>query len=886
MTEDLYSFKLSAFLHSSSEFKSDIKNLDDAISDLKEFLGITDDEEAKTANITSFAMSSFGMETHKTEKLRHPFSCEEFDASPTFKNEKCDKIKKWLDKVKSPENKFLTLWRHLPSVSELASDSTVFHNPCFWDIRSMASAIVATGDRRAYLYFTVAGVHEFISPSRRTQDLWVGSYLISYLMWKAMQPIVEELGPDVIVQPNLLEQPLVDVWLKEKGVNVSLPSADALKVANFPNFYFALVSEDKAKNLAEESERRFTGAWEEICCAVKRWVEAKVRNKGKNITFDFCWDGIWERQKNGVFEIYWAYCGWGESPEDVRKDCKNSMKQCVEDKRFEERFNRAEEPEKWGLVYPHLSMLTGQAVTQRKNLRGFNPVEEPGEKCTLCGIKEALRTSEYKGRKQVKELWEKIREELGIRLRKGEMLCGVCLTKRLAAEAYFKIEFEKYYNDEFNSNFPSTGSIASAVFKLELFEKLKNNDRLQKLMESYVDSINELLKNLGKPSDAPVIPRFNKPEFSNYGFGEFAKTDGEWLYEESLSWEKLNRVYEGKVEKQDQEKALTALKELRAEAKKLDIDMPSKYYALLYMDGDSMSKWVNGKNLPKLKDALPDYEDSEEKRPLSPSLHRSLSTALRNYALRVVRNVVEERHTGKLVYAGGDDVLAFVPLEDLLSTLRELRILFSGREYKNNGLESRKGFVKIGENGEWGMVMSECATASIGVVISHYLHPLYRAVDEVNDALFERAKEELDRDSFAITVIKKSGSILKTGAKWEYEGVDTIRVIERVVKLFRTDKLSTTLPYHLQEGGRGLEEFDIKNKESEFRRILRRHAADTGSREFAEVEEELIKLLYLKPEKKDDKCQSKKEGEKKPDGWERIVDLLLLARFIAGGGAE
>ena len=65
-------------------------------------------------------------------------------------------------------------------------------------------------------------------------------------------------------------------------------------------------------------------------------------------------------------------------------------------------------------------------------------------------------------------------------------------------------------------------------------------------------------------------------------------------------------------------------------------------------------------------------------RPLNPSLHLVTSKALRDFSLHVAREIVEKDHLGKLVYAGGDDVLAFVNLRDLPEVMRKLRAYFSG----------------------------------------------------------------------------------------------------------------------------------------------------------------------------------------------------------------
>jgi len=48
--------------------------------------------------------------------------------------------------------------------------------------------------------------------------------------------------------------------------------------------------------------------------------------------------------------------------------------------------------------------------------------------------------------------------------------------------------------------------------------------------------------------------------------------------------------------------------------------------------------------------------------PPSPSYHASLSRALNDLSLRVIPEVVEGVFAGKILYAGGDDLMAMLPV--------------------------------------------------------------------------------------------------------------------------------------------------------------------------------------------------------------------------------
>ena len=59
-----------------------------------------------------------------------------------------------------------------------------------------------------------------------------------------------------------------------------------------------------------------------------------------------------------------------------------------------------------------------------------------------------------------------------------------------------------------------------------------------------------------------------------------------------------------------------------------------------------------------------------------------------------MRTIVEEEHLGKIVYAGGDDVLA-VNLKDLFEVMRKLRAAFSGHIKIENGVTKFVGKMNL-----------------------------------------------------------------------------------------------------------------------------------------------------------------------------------------------
>ncbi len=217
-------------------------------------------------------------------------------------------------------------------------------------------------------------------------------------------------------------------------------------------------------------------------------------------------------------------------------------------------------------------------------------------------------------------------------------------------------------------------------------------------------------------------------------------------------------------------------------------DKPEAYYGLLLMDGDRMGAWLSadrGLTLPHAHSFHPQIRDSlqnfrydpnftcyaGELRAPSPSRHMAISEALNHFALAVAPDVVERQYHGRVLYAGGDDLMAMLPVIDLLPAMGMLRAAYSGIEPAATGLPGAEagfqrqanGFVRF--RGRLMRMMGEKATASCGAVIAHHQAPLSAVLRELR-AAEKRAKQEGGRNAFSVTVVKRSGGALQLTAKW------------------------------------------------------------------------------------------------------------------------
>jgi len=894
--------------------------------------------------------------------LTHPLSGKKSQVLLTIKPQAAEAtIKNALETIKEEylngvstndayKRAFLALWRLLPQLIQEKEKvnsklgplwETIPAHPAvpdhsIWDHAATASAFAGTYNpeaqefQPALLIFTLASPQDFLAAARRTQDLWMGSFLYSFLIWQAIKPVVEKIGPDAIIYPSLHGQPLVDRWLlyeigiKHPAIKENATDIERLKIANFPNLFTAIVPENMAKDLANEAMNKVHEIKSSIAEAARKYVEDICQKS--SIGSLASWESIWHRQIENFldFHIFWIVFPWqaskgGKALKDLEQDYERLSGSVSE--ALAKLYNavRQEDPgaeNNLGLAYPLISILAGRFLSSRKNLRHFNSVAEPGHKCTQCGIREALHPSFGKTKEdiypQLREFWEKLRRaevegrKLAGRIRRGDRLCAVCLTKRLAWEAFFLekkpeeggfTDVKKKLREEqklpAHLLFPSTASIATAKFKEKVLGELKKNaeDELWQALKEYVEATINVLGRYDEHGSyfypSAAIPKLEKlaKEVSKANpnkeriLNDFLRLDGDWLYPESFNLEVFTREYGDPHG--DLEKALEALEKFLKAAEKVNIPKPQHYFGLLAMDADHIGKWLSGENAPKLKEIVhPDLEAPlknhevllESKRPLGSTHHRSLSASLKNFALEIVRSIVEEKYCGCLIYAGGDDVLALLPIEDLLGAMNDLRNIFTGRAKEADLGDGRTisfdGLAKITGPEERWLLLPSGMTTSAGAVIAHETHPFYHVVEESRAALKE-AKGGYGRDAWAIYVLKRSGEPIRTGGKWEYGNLKVLENLEKVVELFGKG-LSPRFLYEMGRISPGMRGLGTEAMEKELARLLSRREGLSPK-----DHEELQKLEIPK-------WFARIKGDSKSE-WDMVLDWLRLAYFIARG---
>ena len=187
------------------------------------------------------------------------------------------------------------------------------------------------------------------------------------------------------------------------------------------------------------------------------------------------------------------------------------------------------------------------------------------------------------------------------------------------------------------------------------------------------------------------------------------------------------------------------------------------YYALLRADGDRMGTVIS------------QQKTLDGHRTLSQALDRFVSS-VSGEPERSVRALVEQKYSGALVYAGGDDVLAFLPVHTVLDCAAELAALFS---------ERLQGFTER---------VADSPSLSAGIVIAHHLTPLSDTM-KLSQAAERAAKGVPGKNALAITISKRSGSDTTVAGTW----VALYPRLTRLIELYSADDLAAGAAYELRD---------------------------------------------------------------------------------------
>lgn len=388
--------------------------------------------------------------------------------------------------------------------------------------------------------------------------------------------------------------------------------------------------------------------------------------------------------------------------------------------------------------YAHARKKLEALMAARKNTRSYQPITwgKNKPKSSIDGqLESVIPEGNYPHYKDKPEAKQAKIQKLYTAYHAGpaERLSGVDLLKRLGASA-----------DDFS--IPGTSHFAAIPYltRLQTLDPSRTNDAIKK-WKAYITEAERLAPNQKIDS----IPN------SYQAHNIIDRVEGSLLFEERL----VDLV--GDLHSNNSKQIEPAKKALRQFYTFIDENLPGKYrpdpyYAILSADGDQMGKTI---------DML--AQQGEER-------HSALSKKLDSFA-KSVKGVVEQHH-GALIYAGGDDVLAFLPLHTTLTCAQAL---------SNNFKKKLASFTDAD---------GKAPTLSVGITIVHHLQPLWEALG-IARATEQKAKHVEGKNALAITVRKRSGGEYSVAGQWG----ELDAQIKTLVHYAIEDALSSGTAYELRD---------------------------------------------------------------------------------------
>lgn len=707
------------------------------------------------------------------------------------------------------------LWRLLPADTRVPDHSIWSH----LDVVSALAGALGEGDP-ALLTMSFGPVQGFIAQARSTSDLWAGSHLLSSLAWEGLKVVCDELGPDAILFPHLRGIAAVDLWLMDqvraerreawlkrfRDIDAQwlngATDANPLFAATLPNKFMALVPAGRARDIAARVEVV-------VRAAALRWTEQAAERVFAQAGLDAGPSAHWRAQVAGQLhgfpEVHWSVADWPTGSDadglpDVTelKDrladfypadadapgvfatpmwktlCAGDAARLGISLPSGEMFFKPNP----GLVYPAVHDLAERELAAGKTLRAFGQLPQEGYRCTVTGEHEWLthdaallrapRGARDEHGEPVDSAWRRVEGTLGIKT--GERLGALATLKRLWPTMFVErvresLELEgearmRYVVSTHTMALATSIDLALARDGENLGNKLIEFSRQRELGScdrvALPRSLHKRARQLGSAA-ADALARL--PSFLE---------GGSTLDDEGPEAGQVGRLLGVK---------------------------PEAYYALLQLDGDHMGAWMSGTEAdyqrsfadswhPQVRESVrqkfggqPDmrrYMDAS--RPMSPARHAAISCVLNDFSTHVARHVVEDVFKGKLLYAGGDDVLAMMSVDDLLPAMLLLRAAYSGYgDFAGVpgvdadglcGLEIGRGFVRL--RGRLMPMMGTAATASIGAVVAHHQAPLAAVLRELRSA--EARAKRHGRNAFSLKLIKRGGGSVETTCSFWRKG--------------------------------------------------------------------------------------------------------------------
>lgn len=366
-------------------------------------------------------------------------------------------------------------------------------------------------------------------------------------------------------------------------------------------------------------------------------------------------------------------------------------------------------------------------LDRRKNWRVHLPPDEPGLKCKMTAGYQEISGATSAGAPEYQQLWKPLANRLGLDLKENEHLCAIAFIKRRFSRCFDALEAAlpsglRIRGWKVPVNVPSAGFIAAVHWLEALMEKMGDGEtHLQEWVREFGQA------GIDRSEDPSVFPCLSR------------------LFDTRPPQVRIALSYDATVYHDIDPGSHEAPRRfIRKLAQRAGLPKtPSPFYAVLLMDGDSL-----GALLQKLDP-------------------RDISRALEQFT-NAVPEIVRQ-HNGFLVYAGGDDVLALFPLEDVLGCSARLRTAYHDA-FRQAGIDVKKHHIGI----------------SAAVMFTHIKNPLRRILLDIHSLLDDVAKDQTGRDALAVQIRKPGGKMVEWAIPWARAIEGDRLILENIADQFRS----------------------------------------------------------------------------------------------------
>ena len=745
------------------------------------------------------------------------------------------------DNIPKIKQLYWWLWRCLPQATcNLFQDSSLMLMPAetripdasIWSHVSMTAALAGgfagydltldeiknwpRGKEVSHPYlavFSFSPVQELIKASRKMRDFWAGSWLLHYLSAKVCWVLANQYGPDALLYPSLYQQPLIDHWLLQKYPEfkdwIKTPSTESLLTAGFPNVIVLVLPKDKVQAAMQTAQQTLLEEWLKIGDLVfnelhdqRHWMKQLRSNHT-----------TWKGWLKSQWQFYWTALPIGKLGEEFKcsadekkhsefekwSDSQNEAYNIInnQNRLFKEKeleLLREAHKQRWerqsrgfsaniGSWWGYIFDATRASLASVKNARNWEMPTAFGPRSTISGIGPVVNPG-----KDGKD-WMTEGETQNYWQRQAGLFDG---TEQLNATEVLKRGLHKILPDllgikDLEISYPDLTSGVAGYLKVnqDKTEHKRNFDNACREIGSKFDEITRILPEMrdkwGIPwMDEKKNPQQYHPRLLNAG----------WILEYLDNSEELKEEYTKEINE--------------SISKYYPSNNPSNWYVLAAGDGDGMSEWLKGTKMKTYRDYIPDgfaekvtltkFPDFLElTKRMGPSTHSALSRALLDFSNQLVPYLTQTRYAGKLIYGGGDDVLAYTNLWEWDKWLWDIRQCFKGAEDPHGEFSNNGDYWKyLKDDGEKvGLVdrplftMGSAATISFGIVIAHHSVPLAIALESLWEAEDAAKKHEYHhgcelpietrgqkdcfnkKDAVQVRVLYGNGNTLKSTAKFD-----------------------------------------------------------------------------------------------------------------------